>query len=88
MAESLNRVQHLFGLPGGTRTPDLLLRRQLLYPVELRADRRRVYAMRAGRQRDSHRALVTTLTLLSAMAAPASMGLSPPKAANGMPITL
>ncbi len=26
------------GLPGGTRTPDLLLRRQLLYPVELRAD--------------------------------------------------
>ena len=23
------------GLPGGTRTPDLLLRRQLLYPVEL-----------------------------------------------------
>ena len=29
------------GLPGGTRTPDLLLRRQLLYPVELRAVRRR-----------------------------------------------
>ena len=28
-----------FGLPGGTRTPDLLLRRQLLYPVELRAAR-------------------------------------------------
>ena len=27
------------GLPGGTRTPDLLLRRQLLYPVELRAAR-------------------------------------------------
>ena len=27
------------GLPGGTRTPDLLLRRQLLYPVELRAER-------------------------------------------------
>ena len=27
----------LFGVPGGTRTPDLLLRRQLLYPVELRA---------------------------------------------------
>ena len=26
-----------FGVPGGTRTPDLLLRRQLLYPVELRA---------------------------------------------------
>ena len=29
----------LNGLPGGTRTPDLLLRRQLLYPVELRAER-------------------------------------------------
>ncbi len=28
-----------YGLPGGTRTPDLLLRRQLLYPVELRAVR-------------------------------------------------
>ena len=27
----------LSGVPGGTRTPDLLLRRQLLYPVELRA---------------------------------------------------
>ena len=26
------------GLPGGTRTPDLQLRRLLLYPVELRAD--------------------------------------------------
>ena len=32
------------GLPGGTRTPDLLLRRQLLYPVELRADRTRIVA--------------------------------------------
>mmetsp|Transcript_6467 Transcript_6467/g.26640 ORF Transcript_6467/g.26640 Transcript_6467/m.26640 type:complete len:226 (-) Transcript_6467:12-689(-) len=31
------------GLPGGTRTPDLLLRRQLLYPVELRADAGRHY---------------------------------------------
>jgi hypothetical protein len=32
------RVRHRrIGLPGGTRTPDLLLRRQLLYPVELRA---------------------------------------------------
>ena len=25
------------GVPGGTRTPDLLLRRQLLYPAELLA---------------------------------------------------
>jgi hypothetical protein len=31
------QVLDLVGLPGGTRTPDLLLRRQLLYPVELRA---------------------------------------------------
>lgn len=30
-------MKRAFGLPGGTRTPDLLLRRQLLYPVELRA---------------------------------------------------
>ena len=42
----------------------------------------------SGRQRDSHSALLTTLTLLSAMAAPASMGLSPPSAASGMPMTL
>ena len=27
----------LSGTPGGTRTPDLLLRRQLLYPAELLA---------------------------------------------------
>ena len=31
------RKWRFHGLPGGTRTPDLLLRRQLLYPVELRA---------------------------------------------------
>ena len=30
-------LREVSGLPGGTRTPDLLLRRQLLYPVELRA---------------------------------------------------
>lgn len=30
-------IQPAAGVPGGTRTPDLLLRRQLLYPVELRA---------------------------------------------------
>ena len=34
---SLNFLGCQDGLPGGTRTPDLLLRRQLLYPVELRA---------------------------------------------------
>jgi hypothetical protein len=27
----------IFGGPGGTRTPDNLLRRQILYPAELRA---------------------------------------------------
>jgi len=32
--------------------------------------------------------LLTTLTLLKAMAAPASIGLSPPKAASGMPMML
>ena len=31
-----------FGTPGGTRTPDLLLRRQLLYPTELLARMERV----------------------------------------------
>ena len=30
-------AENTAGVPGGTRTPDLLLRRQLLYPVELRA---------------------------------------------------
>lgn len=41
-----------------------------------------------GRQRLSQSALRTTLTLLKAMAAPARMGLSPPRAAMGMPTTL
>jgi hypothetical protein len=30
-------MNYCFGLPGGNRTPGLLLRRQLLYPTELRA---------------------------------------------------
>ena len=33
---------YAFGTPGGTRTPDLLLRRQLLYPAELLARMERV----------------------------------------------
>lgn len=41
-----------------------------------------------GLQRRSIRAFVTTLTLLKAIAAPASIGLSSPKAASGMPTTL
>ena len=41
-----------------------------------------------GFQRRSSSALLTTETELSAMAAPASIGLSMPKAASGMPITL
>ena len=36
----------------------------------------------------SNSALVTTLTLENAMAAPASIGLSKPNAASGMPIRL
>ena len=39
-AASLEYVPPFDGLPGGTRTPDLRLRRPLLYPVELRADKK------------------------------------------------
>jgi len=42
----------------------------------------------APRQRRSVSALVTTLTLLNAIAAPAITGLSMPAAASGMPSTL
>ena len=35
-ANQLRHIHHLLGVPGGTRTPNLLLRRQLLYPAELR----------------------------------------------------
>ncbi len=48
------------GLPGGTRTPDLLLRRQLLYPVELRAGaagRCRPAPMRLSRRRHAPQTL-------------------------------
>ena len=43
---------------------------------------------RAGFQRCSSSALLTTLTLDSAIAAPAITGLSSPNAASGMPTTL
>jgi hypothetical protein len=36
------------GLPGGTRTPDLRLRRPLLYPVELRADKKGPETFKVG----------------------------------------
>ncbi len=36
-ANQLRHIHHLLGVPGGTRTPNLLLRRQLLYPAELQA---------------------------------------------------
>ena len=36
-ASQLRHSHHIFGAPGGTRTPGPLLRRQLLYPPELRA---------------------------------------------------
>ena len=39
LSRKLLNLKGIYGLPGGTRTPDLLLRRQLLYPVELRAVR-------------------------------------------------
>ena len=45
-------------------------------------------SLRHARQRDSSKALLTTLTLLKAMAAPASIGLRPPKAASGIPMML
>ena len=32
------RPTYRLGLPGGNRTPDLQLRRLLLYPVELQSD--------------------------------------------------
>ena len=35
-------INYVDGTPGGTRTPDLLLRRQLLYPTELLARMERV----------------------------------------------
>ena len=37
LARAAARREASRGLTGGTRTPDLLLRRQLLYPVELRS---------------------------------------------------
>lgn len=36
--EKFRALEHQIGLPGGDRTPDNLLRRQVLYPTELRAD--------------------------------------------------
>ena len=36
-SEDLSKMLRQSGTPGGTRTPDLLLRRQLLYPAELLA---------------------------------------------------
>ena len=45
-------------------------------------------ASTAGLQRLSNKALLTTLTLLKAMAAPAKTGLRRPRAARGMPSTL
>ena len=39
----------IFGTPEGTRTPDLLLRRQLLYPPELQAHMERVMGIEPTR---------------------------------------
>ena len=67
--------------------------------MELGLDRRPLYTAwvpiqagvapyRPGRQRRSSSAFATTLTLLSAIAAPATTGLSNPAAANGIPSAL
>ena len=34
-SNQLSYIHHIYGTVGGIRTPDLLLRRQLLYPTEL-----------------------------------------------------
>ena len=52
------------GTPRGIRTPDLLLRRQLLYPAELLAHKRLTKAQRAPRQAgagDGNRTHVSSL---------------------------
>ena len=46
------------------------------------------FASERACQRFNNKALVTTLTLLSAIAAPAIIGFKKPKAASGMPIKL
>src|SRR5438874_683065 len=42
--KALNRKAKTFGAPGEIRTPGLLLRRQSLYPAELRARKRLAYS--------------------------------------------
>ena len=39
LLKELEKSDFLSGAPGGTRIPDPLLRRQLLYPTELQAHR-------------------------------------------------
>ena len=56
--------------------------------IQRDTSRREFLRYRRARHVLSKSALVTTLTLENAMAAPASMGLSRPKAASGMPIRL
>ena len=36
-SNQLSHIHHIYGVPWGIRTLDLLLRRQLLYPAELKA---------------------------------------------------
>ncbi len=42
-SNQLSYIHHMNGVPGGTRTPNLLLRRQLLYPAELQAHMIKLY---------------------------------------------
>jgi hypothetical protein len=48
MANAEGDAHGVGGLPGGTRTPDLRLRRPLLYPVELRADKKGPRTIKVG----------------------------------------
>ena len=51
-SNQLSYIHRIDGVPGGTRTPNLLLRRQLLYPAELQAHDSTVSA-RTGFLRDA-----------------------------------
>lgn len=64
------------------------LRRNYPEPLTELAFARLATRTSSGRQRRSNNALLTTLTLLKAMAAPASIGFNSPAAARGIPTAL
>src|SRR5215471_5326748 len=49
----MEKTEEVHGAPGEIRTPDLLLRRQSLYPAELRARNASVHLKMRGYQRRS-----------------------------------